>query len=381
MEIKEMTIEQLEERKTAIVAELDNPEADLNALESEARAIKDEIELRKAEAAKKAEIRDAVAMGSGEVIEKMKVEEKKMTNNEIRNSAEYIDAYARYIKSGDDKECRALLTETVGGTLPVPVLVDQIVRTAWDNDQILSRVRKTFFRGNLKVAFERSATAAVIHSEGTSAPSEESLVLGIVTMIPRNIKKWIRISDEAVAMGGEQFIRYIYEELTYQIIKKLAQEVVGAIKGADTTHGATAVGIPKVNVAPAQGTVAKGLGYLSDEASNPVVIMNRLTWSEFKDAQYAGNFNTDPFEGLPVLFSDGLPAYATADANAVYAVVGDLKGVSVNYPEGEGVIIKYDELSEAEADLVKVIGRQYVAYAVTAPGRFCNITKPAAVTT
>ena len=381
MEIKEMTIEQLEERKTAIVAELDNPEADLNALESEARAIKDEIELRKAEAAKKAEIRDAVAMGSGEVIEKMKVEEKKMTNNEIRNSAEYIDAYARYIKSGDDKECRALLTETVGGTLPVPVLVDQIVRTAWDNDQILSRVRKTFFRGNLKVAFERSATAAVIHSEGTSAPSEESLVLGIVTMIPRNIKKWIRISDEAVAMGGEQFIRYIYEELTYQIIKKLAQEVVGAIKGADTTHGATAVGIPKVNVAPAQGTVAKGLGYLSDEASNPVVIMNRLTWSEFKDAQYAGNFNTDPFEGLPVLFSDGLPAYATADANAVYAVVGDLKGVSVNYPEGEGVIVKYDELSEAEADLVKVIGRQYVAYAVTAPGRFCNITKPAAVTT
>ena len=381
MEIKEMTIEQLEERKTAIVAELDNPEADLNALESEARAIKDEIELRKAEAAKKAEIRDAVAMGSGEVIEKMKVEEKKMTNNEIRNSAEYIDAYARYIKSGDDKEFRALLTETVGGTLPVPVLVDQIVRTAWDNDQILSRVRKTFFRGNLKVAFERSATAAVIHSEGTSAPSEESLVLGIVTMIPRNIKKWIRISDEADAMGGEQFIRYIYEELTYQIIKKLAQEVVGAIKGADTTHGATAVGIPKVNVAPAQGTVAKGLGYLSDEASNPVVIMNRLTWSEFKDAQYAGNFNTDPFEGLPVLFSDGLPAYATADANAVYAVVGDLKGVSVNYPEGEGVIIKYDELSEAEADLVKVIGRQYVAYAVTAPGRFCNITKPAAVTT
>lgn len=380
MEIKEMTIEQLEERKTAIVAELDNPEADLNALESEARAIKDEIELRKAEAAKKAEIRDAVAMGSGEVIEKMKVEEKKMTNNEIRNSAEYIDAYARYIKSGDDKECRALLTETVGGTLPVPVLVDQIVRTAWDNDQILSRVRKTFFRGNLKVAFERSATAAVIHSEGTSAPSEESLVLGIVTMIPRNIKKWIRISDEAVAMGGEQFIRYIYEELTYQIIKKLAQEVVGAIKGADTTHGATAVGIPKVNVAPAQGTVAKGLGYLSDEATNPVVLMNRLTWSEFKDAQYAGNFNTDPFEGLPVLFSDGLPAYATADANAVYAVVGDLKGVSVNYPEGEGVIIKYDELSEAEADLVKVIGRQYVAYAVTAPGRFCNITKPAAVT-
>ena len=380
MEIKDMTIEQLEERKTAIVAELDNPEANLDALEEEARAIKEEIELRKAEAAKKAEIREAVANGSGEVIEKMKVEEKKMTNNEIRNSVEYIDAYARYIKSGDDKECRSLLTENVSGAVPVPVLVDQIVHTAWDNDEILSRVRKTFFKGNMKVAFERSATAAELHTEGTSAPSEESLTLGIVTMVPKNIKKWIRISDEAIALG-EPFLRYVYEELTHQIIKKLAAEVVGAIKGASTSHSSSAVGIPKVSAAPALGTVAKGIGNLCDEATGLVVMMNRLTWSAFKDAQYAGNFAADPFEGLPVLFNDEYPAYATADDSAVYATVGDLNGVTVNYPEGEGVILKYDDLSEAEADLVKIVGRQFAAYAVTAPGRFCNITKPAAVTT
>ena len=170
--------------------------------------IKEEIESRKAEAAKKAEIRDAVASGSGEVIEKMKVEEKKMTNNEIRNSAEYIEAYANYIKSGDDKECRSLLTENVSGTVPVPVLVDEIVRTAWDNDQILSRVRRTNFKGNLKVAFELSADGAYVHTEGTAAPTEESLTLGIVTMVPATIKKWIRVSDEAIAMGGEILVRF-----------------------------------------------------------------------------------------------------------------------------------------------------------------------------
>ena len=380
MEIKDMSIEQLEERKTAIVAELDNPEANLDALEDEARAIKEEIELRKADAAKKAEVREAVANGSGEVIEKMKVEEKKMTNNEIRNSAEYIEAYARYIISNDDKECRSLLTENVSGAIPVPVLVDEIVHTAWDNDEILSRVRKTYFKGNMKVAFERSATAAELHTEGTTAPSEESLTLGIITMIPKNIKKWIRISDEGIALG-EDFVRYVYEELTHQIIKKLAGEVVGAIKGANTTHASNAVGIPQVAAAPALGTVAKGIGNLCDEATNLCVMMNRLTWSAFKDAQYAGNFAADPFEGLPVLFSDEYPAYATADDTAVYATVGDLNGVTVNYPEGEGVVIKYDDLSEAEADLVKIVGRQFAAYAVTAPGRFCNITKPAAVTT
>lgn len=382
MEIKEMTIEQLEERKEAIVAELDAPEADLDALEEEARAIREEIESRKAEEAKRNEIRASVASGAGIVTEKIKEEEtKKMTNEEIRASKEYVDAYANYIKSGDDKECRALLTETVSGTVPVPVMVDGIVRTAWENDPILSRVRKTYFRGNLKVAFERSATAAAIHTEGTSAPTEESLVLGIVTMIPRNIKKWIRISDEAVATGGEAFLRYIYDELTYQIVKKISEEVVKGIAGASTTHSATAVGVPAVSAAPALGTVAEALGNLSGEATNPVVIMNRLTWALFKKAQYAGNFAVDPFEGLTVLYSDGLPAYATASTSAVYMMVGDLDGVQANFPEGENVVIKWDDLSEAESDLVKVVGREYVAYALTAPGRFCNITKPAPATT
>ena len=382
MEIKEMTIEQLEERKEAIVAELDAPEADLDALEEEARAIREEIESRKAEEAKRNEIRASVASGAGIVTEKIKEEEtKKMTNEEIRASKEYVDAYANYIKSGDDKECRALLTETVSGTVPVPVMVDGIVRTAWENDPILSRLRKTYFRGNLKVAFERSATAAAIHTEGTSAPTEESLVLGIVTMIPSNIKKWIRISDEAVATGGEAFLRYIYDELTYQIVKKISEEVVKGIARASTTHSATAVGVPAVSAAPALGTVAEALGNLSGEATNPVVIMNRLTWALFKKAQYAGNFAVDPFEGLTVPYSDGLPAYATASTSAVYMMVGDLDGVQANFPEGENVVIKWDDLSEAESDLVKVVGREYVAYALTAPGRFCNITKPAPATT
>lgn len=381
MDFTNMTIDQLMERRSAIALELDTPDADLDALEAEVRGINDEIENRRQAEQRKTDLRAAVANGAGEVTNKPVMEENKMTNMEVRNSKAYIDAYAEYIKSGNDKECRALLTETVSGTVPVPVLVEDIVRTAWDNDQILARVRRTFFRGNLKVAFEKSTTEAVVHTEGTSAPSEESLVLGIVTMVPGNIKKWIRLSDEAIALSGENFLRYVYDELTYQIIKKLANLIVTDIKTANTTHGSTAVGIPQTTAAPGLGAVAAAMSNLSDEATNLCVIMNRLTWGAFKAAQYAANFAADPFEGLPVLFSDALPAYATADGDAVYAIVGDLSGAQVNYPEGDGVVIKYDDLSEAEADLVKIVGRQYAAHAVTAPGRFCNIIKPQAVTT
>ena len=384
--IKKMTIAELEARKAAIPAELDQDGADLDALQEEVRAINEELEARKAEAAKREEIRKAAAAAdvNGRRVANTDTQP---TLDEVRKSDRYINAYANYIRTGNADECRAILTETNpasvagSGPVPVPVLVDEIVRTAWDNDEILSRVRKTYFRGNLKVAFERSATAAVVHTEGTSAPSEESLVLGIVTMIPQNIKKWIKITDEAVTMGGEAFLRYVYDELTYQIIRKLSADVVGDIAGASTSHSASAVGIPKSNVAPGVTAIATASGYLSDEARNPVIIMNRLTYAAFYEAYAAANFAIDPFMGLKVLYTNALPAYASANNNAVYAILGDLSGEQVNYPEGEGVAIKWDDLSEAEADLVKVVGRQYAAHAVTAPGRFVNITKPAAVTT
>lgn len=380
MELKEMTIEQIEERKGQIREELENPEADLNALEEEARSLNEELEARKAEEAKKAEIRSAVASGSvGEVVKTVIAEEKRemKTNEEIRASKEYIDAYARYMISENDAEVRSLLTENVSGSVPVPAIVDDIIRTAWEKSDILSRVRKTNIRGNLKVPFELTADGAYEHTEGTAAPTEESLTLGIVTMYPKNIKKFIRLSDEAIAMGGETLVRYIYDEITYQIIKKLTALVIADITGASTSASSSAVDVPAISMNPALTTVATAFANLSDEATDPVIIMNKLTYASFIGAQAGGNFSFDPFNGLKVLFSSALPAYSTASNNQVYAIVGDLKGAQVNYPEGEGIVLKYDDLSEAEADLVKIVGRQYAAHALTARKMFCNIKKTA----
>ena len=201
MELKDMTVEQLEERKSAIMGELDNEGADLDALEAEVRSIKEELESRAAEEEKKVEIRKTVAEIQAPVLEKVAEEKREMkTNEEIRSSKEYIDAFARYLVSENDAEVRSLLTENVSGAVPVPSIVDEIIRTAWEKSDILSKVKKTNIRGNLKVPFELTADGAYVHTEGTNAPTEESLTLGIVTMIPKNIKKWIRVSDEAIAI-------------------------------------------------------------------------------------------------------------------------------------------------------------------------------------
>ena len=378
-----MTLEQIETRKAEILEEIKSAdEARLAELTEEVNA----LEERKAELVKEAEVEtrkkniEAVIAGAGKEIEAPQ-EERTMEN--VLESRAYIDAYANYIKTGDDKECRALLTETVSGQVPVPVIVDQIVRTAWEQDQILSRVRRTFIRGNLKTTFERSATEASVHTEGTSAPSEEELLLGIVTMIPRNIKKWITVSDEVVAMGGQEFIDYIYDELTHQIVKKLAALCVADVTSANTTHGATAIGIPQLSAQPGVTVFQKAITKLSDEANvnNLVVLLNPATDAAIIDAVAAGNFAQDPYAGLTKIYTSALPAYATADDDAVYAIVGDLSAIQVNFPEGDDVLIKWDDLSLAESDLVKVVGREYVAHAVTGPGRLVNVTKPAAVTT
>ena len=382
MDLKEMNIEQLEARKVELRAEIDKEDADLDAIEAEVRSIKEELEARKAEATKKEELRKEVAQGAGEVIEKAKEEKRNMpTIEEIRASKEYIEAYANYIKTGNAEECRSLLTTNASGGVPVPAIVEEGVKTAWENDAIMSRVKRTFIKGNLKVAFERSADPAYVHTEGTSAPTEESLTLGIVELIPANIKKWITVSDEVVAMGGEAFVRYIYDEITYQIVKKAAALGIADIAGASTSHSSSAVGVPKITKAPALTVIPEAAANLSDQATNVVVIMNRLTEVEFLKAYAAGQFAVDPFAGYTKVYTSALPAYSTASTNAVYAIVGDLEGLQFNFPEGEGVVIKYDELSLAEADLVKIVGREYAAHKVTTPGMFCNIAKPAAATT
>ena len=378
MDITEMTVEELMERRAAIGTEIDAPEADLDALEAEARSINEEIENRKAAEEKRNEIRSAVAQGDGEIKETFEIEERKeMTLEEIRSSKEYENAFANYIKTGNDDECRAaLLTANVSGQVPVPTIVEGRIRTAWSRLGIMDLVRKTYIKGNLKVGFEKSATGAVVHTEGSNAPDDETLTFGVVSLTPASIKKWIKISDEAMDLTGAEFLNYIYDELTYQIAKKAQEELIAKITACTASATASTAGVGVVAGTPTVGLVAQAIGQLSDEASNPVVVMNKGSWSQFKVAQYAAQYPIDPFEGLPVFFDNSLPAYtASGTTGSTWLIVGDFgQGAQANFPNGDEITIKFDDLSLAESDLVKIVGREYVGLGVVADKAFCKVT-------
>ena len=378
MELKDMTIEELTERKAQIAIEADAPEANLDALTEEVRAINAEIESRKQAEAQRVEIREAVAMGAGVVTETIEPEARaeEKTMEEIRNSKEYIEAYANYIKTEDPTECRALLSENASGTIPVPELVYEIVKTAWEREGIMSRVRKAYIKGNLKVGFEISSSEAALHTEGV-AVDEESLVLGTVNLIPQSIKKWISISDEAMDLSGEAFLRYIYDELAYRIAKKAADTLVAKIIACGTVSTTTCPGAPVITEATVGvGTIAKAMAALSDEAANPVAMMNKLTWGALKTAQAGASYAYDPFEGIPVVFNNTIKAYSAASTGDTYIIVGDLgHGALANFPNGEEITFKYDEMTLATQDLVRVIGREFVALGVVAPDAFVKVNK------
>lgn len=363
-EIMTLGFEELEERANAIAVEtaeadkdqLETLNAELDAIEERKMALNLEIEERKKAA-------EAVANGAGKEIEERT--ENKMTFEEFRNSKAYVDAFANYIKTGKDEECRSLikefraeipdggtfLTQNVeGGNVPVPVFVENRVRTAWERDEIFNRVTKTFVKGNLKVAVETSATGADIHTEGTPALDMEGVELAIVNLVPVTIKKWVAFSTEVLAMGSEDFLMYVYDEITYRIIQKASEMALNAIlNNANHLNGST------VNGAVTTATIIQAIANLSGEARDLVLIASAQTIANIRIAALNAGYAYDPFQGLtPITAPAGILDHGDA-------IVGDLSGVQANLPEGTNVRFVLDEYSLAEKDLIKLVGRLYAA--------------------
>ena len=379
-EIEMLNVEEIEARSAALADEagaadekkLDEINAELDLLEERKAQLLAEAEQRKADAA-------AVASGAGEVIEEAK--ENKMTDKEIRSSKKYIDAYVDYIKGKNDgTECRALLTENANvtgssGPVPIPTYIENKIQTAWENDQIMSRVSKTYLKGILKVGVEMSATPAEIHAEGTDAPDEEKLVLAIVQLIPETIKKWITVSTEVMDLNGEAFLDYIYDEIEYQIVKEAAAIALGKIDAAGTSGTSAPIVAEATVSAPALSDIVNAIGSLSGDARDLVFIANRGTIAAYQALAMGANYAVDVFGGATVIPTDIVPSFANAPSDAIFAYVGDLAAIRANYPNGDEVKFVFDEFSLAEQDLVKIVGRQMAGIGLIRSGAFTRFKK------
>lgn len=357
MEIKEMRHADIEERLSAIQTELADENADVEALSAEVDALQERDNALKAEAEEKRSAMEKVAKMNAEVIEEK--EQEKEINMETRK-AELIDALAEYIKGTATPEQRALLTtNATGGTVKVSDIVDDYIWTDWEKSSILSRIRKVYVKGNYSVGYEASATGATKHIEGDNStlPTEEVLTLNYIQFVAQYFKKWITVSDSVLALKGEAFMRYLMDEFGHQLAMALENAVVAEITASSLT---AAVTNPIDNTAAMAGFAA-----LSDEATNPVVILSKTNYAAIMNERTtAGSKIDDPFNGMEVLFNSTVTGM----------LVGDLDGVVANFPEGEDFKFIIDDKSLAEKDMVKIVGKILADIHLVRPHGFAKVT-------
>ena len=405
IERKNVIAESITEKRSAFEeSDVETRDAILNdveELEKEATQIDSDVEeLRniKAKFEEQESRMDLIKNVTAEVVEARN----EATKKNILDTPEYRQAYVDMIRKNDMSGVEKILRDdpvyglaTTNDNVPVPTIWQSYVETAWYNYGKFSRlVSKSYVQGYLSIPLEASATGAVVHTEGADAPTEEEIVLGLIEIKPAMLKKWISLTDEIMAMTADEFLRYVADELVYRVVLKLDE---GIINGALDTNGKGIVGIVgNTNTL----TATKAIGFNTiNEAIADLVTFDNLTVA-INPKTFFGNFmgltdlqgrpiynvahdNTGKpqyfINGLRVEFTQALPAYDEASANAVWAVVGDFRGYRLNLPEGDMVRTLVDPYTLATNDKVRMIGRLYAGGNVAKLKHFVQIKMPASV--
>lgn len=373
---------------------------EVEALNNEAKDIDEEI--KSLEEQRSAFKTQEERMSLQTNLSKVEIEERKeqMENVNVLAAKEYNQLYADMIRGKvDEKEVRSYLNQralTTGtSNVPIPEIMQGFVETAWYNYGKFSRlVSETFEPAILKIPVEVSADGAVWHTEGGDAPDEESITLGQIILQPKMIKKWISLTDELMAMSADEFLRYVTDELVYRVILALDEAIInradanglGVIGIADSSNSGMVesssasalafdtilsaisglVTFDNLTVAMNPNTFFNGFLGLTDQVGRP--IYNVVQDNTGKPQYY--------LNGYPVEFTQALSSFAEASADDPVVVVGDFRrGYRLNYPQGRNVITLVDPYTLATEDLVRMIGRLYVAGNVVRPKHFAVITK------
>jgi len=230
MDIKEMTIEELEERKSAIVAELDNEGADLDALEEEMRSIKAEMEERAAAEAKRNEIRAAVANGAGTVVKEIKEEERSMEKKYDASSVEYREAFIANLVGAATVEQRAILADntTYGDGISLPVALDEAI---WDQvhtaHPILADVAE--IKAGMPIKVTQATPSAITKKKDSDASAEQTFTNVEITLVGADYHTYVTLSYAEAKMSQGAVEKFLVKEIADAIGEALAKDVFARI--------------------------------------------------------------------------------------------------------------------------------------------------------
>lgn len=372
---------------------------EVEALTEEANKIDEEVkELEEQRTKMKAQ---EERMSMAQTLSKTAIEERKdqienMENVNVLKTKEYEQLYADFIRGKVDKKevrsyCEARALTTATEYVPIPEIMQGFVETAWYEYGKFSRlVSETFEPAILKIPVEVSADPANWHDENSGPVEEENITLGQIILQPKMIKKWISLTDELMAMSAQDFLRYIADELVYRVVLALDEAIInrkdanglGVIGIVDNPY--TEVVTAKLNF-NAINTALANLVTFEDLtiAMNPATFFNTFMGMTDEVGRPIFNVIADNnarpqyyLSGHRVEFTQALKSDAEASSGDPLFIIGNFRrGYRLNYPQGRNVITLIDPYTLATEDLVRMIGRLYVAGNVVKPKHFAQVNK------
>lgn len=248
MEFTSMTVEELEARLAQLPDEIEKDGADLDALDAEFKGITAELDARKAAAAKKAELRAAVATGAGSVIAEapqtpIPTEERKMYKID---SIEYRDAWTKKIIGRELNEEERAALGAAGAVIPT-----MTVNAVWDKltgpAELIGKVDVSQFP--TYVRFPKATTKNAATGQAVGAPiTESSDVIGYVDLIPNEYVKLLTVGADIDHMAVSAVHDWIVNNLVESIRAEINKDIVvgtgtNELKGilASVTADSTAI--------------------------------------------------------------------------------------------------------------------------------------------
>lgn len=164
-------------------------------------------------------------------------------------------------------------------------------------------------------------------------------------------------------MKGEAFVDYIVDEMEHQIAKTAGDSMINAailaqspLKELYTVSGTS---LTTADIIAAEGMLAGD--------ANPVLITTRANAAAVKAAVLSAGYGYDPFDGMDVVYVDSAALKPNGVNTAMLGIVADLSAWQFNFPDGDQPTFVFDEYTEADADIVRVIGRMMVGRGIVAP--------------
>lgn len=292
MNYNEMSVEELQTRQSEIAAEIDalNTVEEVNERSAEFDAIKAELEARAAAEAKKAEIRNAVANGAGEVIEKINenTEERKMSEKTTEEL--YRVAYLKNLAVRDgqhlfgdmtEEERSAFMHTTANSGNVVPaVMMNRIIDLVESmapmyDDATPSNMTQGFGVPRRTAIAQGDATGV---SEGTANDDEQN-TFDLLSLEGIEIKKHVIITRKMKFKSIDAFEDWVVKEIAERIAVAKEAVIRARLDGS----------------APAGGSAISGSG---------IAAANILTGQTYGDAAIRGMFALLKGQGSRVIYAN-----------------------------------------------------------------------------